>query len=201
MSSETRQADLDLVDRIRNGDLAAFEDVYRRHGPRLFNVALRLVNNPADAEEVLQEVFLQAYRKLSGFRGEASFGTWLHRLAVNACLDRLRSRAARESGRTEVLDADAVPADRGRPAAELAVSRMDLERAIAQLPEGYRAVFVLHDVEGFDHQEVGSILGVSEGTSKSQVHKARLRLRELLTAAAPAAPLPMRPEAAGRVRT
>jgi RNA polymerase sigma-70 factor (ECF subfamily) len=202
MSSETRPADIDLVNRIRGGDLTAFEDVYRQHGPRLYNVVLRLVGSPADAEDVLQEVFLLAFRKLASFRGEAALGTWLHRLAVNASLDRLRSRGARESQRTEGFEpGTAGPVDRQPPSGEVVVSRLDLERAIALLPDGYRAAFVLHDVEGFDHREVGGILGISEGTSKSQVHKARLRLRELLMPVAHGAPSPGRPEAAGRVRT
>ena len=135
----------------------------------------------ADAEDLLQEIFLQAYRKLPEFRGESSVGTWLYRLAMNRCLDHLKSRQTRTSGATTVLDeqtmiASTSPGDGG-------INRLDLERAIAQLPEGARAAFLLHDVEGFQHQEIAAILGISEGTSKSQVHKARIRLRALLTAA------------------
>jgi RNA polymerase sigma-70 factor, ECF subfamily len=131
---------------------------------------------------VLQEIFLTAYRKLDTFRGASALGTWLYRLGMNVCLDRLRSKAARQDQATDLLD------DRiGHTAHEtrMSVNRLDLERAIKALPEGSRAAFLLHDVEGFDHHEVGRILGIAEGTSKSQVHKARLRIREFLRQPAP----------------
>jgi RNA polymerase sigma-70 factor (ECF subfamily) len=169
---------------MKAGDMKAFEDVYRQHGTRLYNVALRMLGQPADAEDALQEIFLQAFRKVGSFKGESSLGTWLYRLAMNLCLDRLRSRATNDDRRTDRLDGtDIVEPAAHADGATLAVSRLDLERAIARLPDGYRATFVLHDVEGFDHREVGSILGISEGTSKSQVHKARLKLRQLLAPA------------------
>ena len=134
----------------------------------------------ADAEDLLQEIFLQAYRKLPEFRGDSSVGTWLYRLAMNRCLDHLKSRQTRTSDVTTTLDEEIM---RVRPPSEgSGVNRLDLERAIARLPEGARAAFLLHDVEGFQHQEIAAILGISEGTSKSQVHKARSRLRALLTA-------------------
>ena len=133
----------------------------------------------ADAEDLLQEIFLLVYRKLPDFRGDSAIGTWLYRLAMNRCLDHLKSRQARSSQVTGVLD-EAVAAAPERT--EGGIGKLDLERAIAQLPEGARAAFVLHDVEGFQHQEIAEILGISEGTSKSQVHKARLKLRTMLTA-------------------
>ena len=172
---------MELVARCRGGDLAAFEELYRAHAGRLFSVACRMLGNPADAEDLLQEIFLSAHRKLDGFRGDSVLGTWLYRLATNHCLDYLRSRSARMEQVTEALDDDpshAVAASRGL--AEQAVTRMDLERALAKLPDGCRAAFVLHDVEGLEHREVGQALGIAEGTSKSQVHKARQRLRALL---------------------
>jgi RNA polymerase sigma-70 factor (ECF subfamily) len=181
MTEDARRNDAALAARIRDGDLAAFEELYRAHASRLFNIAWRMLGNVAECEDALQEVFLLAFRKIGSYKGEAALGTWLYRLSMNLCLDRLRSRPAQERRHTESLDAPGAP----RPAvstAAAAVTRLDLERAIARLPDGYRAAFVLHDVEGFDHREVGAILGVSEGTSKSQVHKARLRLREWLTA-------------------
>lgn len=135
----------------------------------------------ADAEDLLQDIFLLAYRKLPEFRGDSSVGTWLYRLAMNRCLDHLKSRQTRASGVTAPLDEEAMPGP--RLVADGGVKRLDLERAIARLPEGARAAFVLHDVEGFQHHEIATILGISEGTSKSQVHKARLKLRALLTAA------------------
>jgi RNA polymerase sigma-70 factor (ECF subfamily) len=170
-----------LVDRCRAGDLAAFEELYRAHAGRLFSVACRMLGNPSDAEDLLQEIFLSAHRKLDGFRGESALGTWLYRLATNHCLDFLRSRAARTNQVTDPLDDDPGSYEPGRRGlAEQAVSKIDLERALARLPEGCRAAFVLHDVEGLEHREVAEALGIAEGTSKSQVHKARLRLRSLL---------------------
>jgi len=170
-----------LVERCRTGDLGAFEELYRAHAGKLFSVACRLLGNPADAEDLLQEIFLSAHRKLDSFRGESALGTWLYRLATNQCLDYLRSRTARTNQVTDALDDEAggyEPA--GRTLADQTVTKMDLERALARLPEGCRAAFVLHDVQGLEHREVAEVLGIAEGTSKSQVHKARLRLRGLL---------------------
>jgi RNA polymerase sigma-70 factor, ECF subfamily len=170
-----------LVDRCRRGDLGAFEELYRAHAGKLFSLACRMVGNPADAEDLLQEIFFSAHRKLEGFRGESALGTWLYRLATNHCLDYLRSRAARTNQATDTLDDEAGNYEPGgRTLAEQTVTKMDLERALARLPDGCRAAFVLHDVQGLEHREVGEALGIAEGTSKSQVHKARLRLRALL---------------------
>ena len=178
----SRQDDLALVERCRRGDLGAFEEVYRTHSRRLYGVAVRMLGNPADAEDMLQEIFLAAHRKLESFRGESALGTWLYRLAVNLCLDYLRSRTGRAIHMTDALDDEPGLPDTGsRGLAERAVTRMDLERALAQLPEGCRTAFVLHDVQGLEHREVGEIMGIAEGTSKSQVHKARMRLRTLLS--------------------
>jgi len=135
----------------------------------------------ADAEDLLQDIFLLAYRKLPEFRGDSTVGTWLYRLAMNRCLDHLKSRQTRASNATTTLNEEAMPGPRRVP--DGGINRLDLEKAIARLPEGARAAFVLHDVEGFQHHEVATILGISEGTSKSQVHKARLKLRAFLTAA------------------
>lgn len=177
----TRAAELALVERCRSGDLGAFEELYRTHAGRLFSLAVRMLGNTADAEDLLQEIFLAAHRKLGSFRGESALGTWLYRLATNQILDYVRSRAARASQLTDGLDDASVLADAlGHRIGDRAIARVDLERALAQLPEGCRAAFVLHDVEGLEHSEVGEILGIAEGTSKSQVHKARLRLRSLL---------------------
>jgi RNA polymerase sigma-70 factor (ECF subfamily) len=177
-----RQDELALAERCRQGDLGAFEELYRTHAGRLYGVAFRMVGNPADAEDLLQEIFLAAHRKLDSFRGESALGTWLYRLAVNLCLDYLRSRTGRAIQVTDPLgDEPALPDARGRGLAEQTVSKMDLERALAQLPEGCRTAFILHDVEGLEHREVAEVMGIAEGTSKSQVHKARLRLRSLLS--------------------
>jgi RNA polymerase sigma-70 factor, ECF subfamily len=177
-----RQEDLALVERCRQGDLTAFEQVYRVHSGRLYNVAFRMLGNPTDAEDLLQEIFLAAHRKLDTFRGDSALGTWLYRLAVNLCLDYLRSRTGRAIQVTDALEDDNVLTDApSRGLAEQVVSRMDLERALTHLPEGCRMAFVLHDIEGLEHSEVAKAMGIAEGTSKSQVHKARLRLRALLS--------------------
>jgi RNA polymerase sigma-70 factor (ECF subfamily) len=168
---------------VSRADVPAFEELYRQHSTRLFNLAWRMCGTRADAEDLLQEIFLLAYRKLPEFRGDSAVGTWLYRLAMNRCLDHLKSRQTRASGATSPLDEQTMPMPVSRRAGDGGINRLDLERAIARLPEGARAAFLLHDVEGFQHQEIAGILGISEGTSKSQVHKARLRLRALLTAA------------------
>jgi RNA polymerase sigma-70 factor (ECF subfamily) len=176
-----------LVARCRAGERDACEELYRRHAPRVLGLARRMVNSAEDAEDAVQDVFLAVFRKLETFRGESSLSTWLYRLAMNVCLDRLRSRGHRERKVTEAYDTE----DAGHVAAPPPAGRLspggaiDLERAIAALPEAARAAFLLHDVEGFDHREVGAILGIAEGTSKSQVHKARLRIRTFLHQARP----------------
>ena len=176
-----RADELALVERCRRGDLGAFEELYKAHSGRLYSLTCRMLGNQADAEDLLQDIFLSAHRKLDSFRGESALGTWLYRLATNLCLDHLRSRAARTGQLTDALDDEPGLADAGsRRLAEQTVTRMDLERALTQLPEGCRAAFVLHDVEGLEHREVADALGIAEGTSKSQVHKARLRLRARL---------------------
>jgi RNA polymerase sigma-70 factor, ECF subfamily len=176
-----RTADLELAARCRAGDADAFEELYRQHARRLFSLVVRMVGSADEAEDLLQEVFLQAHRKLAGFRGESTLGTWLYRLTMNHCLDHLRGRQAKMSRATDSLDdEEAAEPMAPAPAVPAAINRMDLEKAIASLPPGSRAAFLLHDVEGFEHREIAGILGVSEGTSKSQVHKARLKLRALL---------------------
>lgn len=176
------EAEATLVARCRAGDGAAFEHIYSRHAGRLYSLAYRMVG-PADAEDLVQDIFLLAHRKLATFRGESSLGTWLFRMATNHCLDVLRSRHARMMERTTSLDAP----EAFEPVARMPLSpipHLDLERAIQELPPACRAAFVLHDVEGLGHLEVGAALGISEGTSKSQVHKARMRIRAYLTQSA-----------------
>jgi RNA polymerase sigma-70 factor (ECF subfamily) len=168
----------DLIARCRAGDVEAFETLYQQHAARLYTMACRMAGSPEDGEDLLQEIFLQAYRKLGSFKGDSAIGTWLYRLALNHCLDFVRSRQAKMSKLTETLDADTSFQPTARR--ETPIARLDLERAVERLPEGCREAFVLHDVEGFDHKEVGRLLGIAEGTSKSQVFKARMRLRSLL---------------------
>jgi RNA polymerase sigma-70 factor (ECF subfamily) len=181
-AATSRQDDLALVDRCRRGELGAFDEVYKAHSRKLYGLAVRMLGNPADADDMLQEIFRAAHRKLDSFRGESALGTWLYRLAVNLCLDYLRSRTGRSIQMTDALDDEPAMADgASRGLAERTVTKMDLERALAQLPEGCRMAFVLHDVQGLEHREVGEVMGIAEGTSKSQVHKARMRLRTLLS--------------------
>ena len=173
-------ADLALAERCRTNVPGAFEEVYRTHGPRLFALICRLVGR-LEAEDLLQDAFLVAHRKLGLYKGEAALGTWLFRLTTNLCLDHLRSRGGRWSQMTDALEDDVDSRNSSGPVLGV-IDRLDLERALAALPPGARLVFVLHDVEGFEHREIAEMLGVSDGTSKSQLHRARLRLREMLAA-------------------
>ncbi len=169
---------MDLVARSQAGDVQAFEAIYRQHAGRLYTLACRMAGSPEDGEDLLQEIFLQAYRKLGSFKGDSTLGTWLYRLALNHCLDYVRSRHAKMSKLTDTLDTEVSHQPTARR--DTPIARLDLERALERLPDGCREAFVLHDVEGFDHKEVGQLLGIAEGTSKSQVFKARAKLRALL---------------------
>jgi RNA polymerase sigma-70 factor, ECF subfamily len=145
-----------------------------------------MLNNPADAEDLMQEAFLQLFRKIGTFRGESAFSTWLHRMTVNVVLMKLRKKSLPVTSLDEATDPDEETGgprkDVGAPDLRLsgAVDRVNLERCVEKLPPGYRTVFVLHDVQGFEHNEIANIMGCSVGNSKSQLHKARTRLRELL---------------------
>jgi len=180
-----------------------FEGLYRMHAKRIYRLCWRMVWDKADAEDLTQEVFIQVFRKIHTYRGEAAFTTWLHRLAINVVLMRLRKKSRLEPALGEGGERGQKP-DHAReklPAPSLlltgALDRVDLERALAQLPPGFRHAVILHDVEGYGHSEIAHMLGVSAGTSKSQLHKARLRLRDLLRVAGRPHP---QPEAGGRAR-
>ena len=168
------------------GNAAAFERLYRLHIRRVYSLCLRMVGNTAEAEDLTQEAFLQLFRKIATFRGESAFSTWLHRLAVNVVLMRLRKKSATESSLDEMTEPDEESGgprrDFGMPDLRLSgsIDRVNLQRAVDQLPPGYKAVFVLHDVQGYEHNEIAEIMDCSIGNSKSQLHKARMRLRELL---------------------
>ena len=170
----------------QGGDAAAFEQLYQLHSRRVYALCLRMVGNPSDAEDLLQEAFLQLFRKIGTFRGESAFSTWLHRMTVNVVLMRLRKKSLPAASLEETTEPDEETGgprkDIGAPDLRLsgAVDRVNLERSIEKLPPGYRTVFVLHDVQGFEHNEIAGIMGCSVGNSKSQLHKARTRLRELL---------------------
>ncbi len=171
---------------LRPGDAAAFEFLYQLHSRRVYALCLRMVGNPSDAEDLMQEAFLQLFRKIGTFRGESAFSTWLHRMTVNVVLMRLRKKSLPAASLEETTEPDEETGgprkDIGAPDLRLsgAVDRVNLERSIEKLPPGYRTVFVLHDVQGYEHNEIAGIMGCSVGNSKSQLHKARTRLRELL---------------------
>jgi RNA polymerase sigma-70 factor, ECF subfamily len=173
--------DFVLAQAASKGDMAAFEEIYQRHHRRVYSICLRMLQNAFEAEDLTQDVFIQLYRKIGSFRGDSAFTTWLHRMTVNQFLMHFRKRNVKfekttEEGETPV---QIVPGTENAERMPV-VDKIALENAIDQLPAGYKNVFVLHDVEGFEHEEVARILGCSVGTSKSQLHKARLKLRKLL---------------------
>jgi RNA polymerase sigma-70 factor, ECF subfamily len=170
----------------QQGDSAAFETIYQVYAKRVYAICLRMLHDPTEAEDAVQDAFLQLFRKIQTFRGESAFSTWLHRLAVNLVLMRLRKKSPLTvsiDATTDLDDETSSPnIDLGAPdlLLEGSVDRMNLERCIGRLPAGYRAIFVLHDIQGYQHDEIAEIVGCSVGNSKSQLHKARVRLRELL---------------------
>jgi RNA polymerase sigma-70 factor (ECF subfamily) len=175
------QSDYSLAQEAAGGEMAAFEEIYRRHNRRVYSLCLRMTQNVSEAEDLAQEVFIQLFRKIGSFRGDSAFTTWLHRLTVNQVLMHFRKRSVKlekttEEGETPVQ----IVVGTANPNNMPVVDRIALDKAIAQLPPGYRSVFLLHDVEGHEHEEVAKILGCSVGTSKSQLHKARMKLRRLL---------------------
>ncbi len=170
-----------LAQKAAEGDVQAFEELYVRHNRRVYCLCLRMTGNTAEAEDFTQEAFIQLFRKIGSFRGDSAFTTWLHRLTINQVLMHFRKKSVRVE---KTMDEGETPVQivRGTedPARMPVVDRIALDRAVAQLPLGYRTVFVLHDVEGHEHEEIARMLGVAAGTSKSQLHKARMKLRALL---------------------
>ncbi len=176
-----RASDFALAQRAAQGDMQAFEELFRLHHRLVYSLSLRMTKDVAEAEDVTQEVFVLLFRKIGGFRGESAFTTWLHRMTVNQVLMHFRKKSTRSE---LITDEGETPVQivRGteNPGSMSAVDRIALERALVQLPLGYRTVFVLHDIEGYEHYEIAKMLGIAEGTSKSQLHKARLKLRQLI---------------------
>lgn len=173
--------DVELTKMATGGDMAAFEEIYKRHHRRVYSICLRMLQNTSEAEDLTQDVFIQLYRKIGSFRGDSAFTTWLHRMTVNQVLMHFRKRTVRYEKTTDEGETpDQVVTGTADPGRMRIVDKIALESAITQLPDGYKNVFVLHDVEGFEHEEVARILGCSVGTSKSQLHKARLKLQKLL---------------------
>jgi len=167
----------DLVARAQAGDQTAFRELYREHAGRVYALCLRLTGDSRDAEERTQDVFVRLWDKLRSFRGDSAFSSWLHRLAVNVVLNERRTTGRRERRVMPAEDLDNVAG--AQHAAPLHLN-IDLERAIAELPDGAREVFVLYDIEGYGHGEIAQLVGIAEGTSKAQLFRARRLLREKL---------------------
>ena len=175
---EDEAAALDSIRRAQAGDVDAFELLYREHSGRVFALCLRLQGgDSADATELMQDVFIKAWRRLATFRGDSAFSSWLHRMVVNTMLENARSDRRRIARVLPMDDTSLLPGGARSSGVEL---KMDMEDAIASLPKGARLAFVLHDVEGFQHQEIAEQLSVSVGTVKAQLHRARRLLRERL---------------------
>jgi RNA polymerase sigma-70 factor (ECF subfamily) len=173
-----------LIARAQQGDEEAFAALFETHKRRVYSLCLRMTGNTAEAEDLSQEAFLQLFRKISTFRGESAFSTWLHRLAVNVVLMHLRKKGLQQVSLDEMDTSQEEPVKRDYRDDDRrllgSVDRISLSRAIAELPPGYRAVFILHDVEGYEHNEIAEIMSCSVGNSKSQLHKARMKLRQWL---------------------
>jgi RNA polymerase sigma-70 factor, ECF subfamily len=175
----------EAIEKAKLGDADAFQALYERHKRRVYSLCLRMTANTAEAEDLAQEAFLQLYRKIATFRGESAFSTWLHRLSVNVVLMHLRKKGLPVVSLEETTqggEEDSPKKDFGAEDLALAgsIDRLQLQRAVDDLPPGYRSIFVLHDVEGYEHNEIAQIVGCSIGNSKSQLHKARMKLRDLL---------------------
>ena len=179
------QANADVLALAQAGDHQAFAQLYALHKRRVYSLCLRMVSNPAEAEDLTQEAFLQLHRKIATFRGDSAFSTWLHRLAVNVVLMHLRKKGLPLTSLDEAMEPthdDGPGRSFGAPDLALSgsIDRLALERAVGDLPAGYRLIFLLHDVEGYEHNEIATMLDCSIGNSKSQLHKARLKLRDAL---------------------
>jgi RNA polymerase sigma-70 factor (ECF subfamily) len=170
--ADSERADVALA---AAGDQQAFERLYRQHVPRVHSLVRRMVGTEGSADELVQDVFVRAWQRLSTFRGEAAFGTWLHRLAVNLVLNWQKSAARGRRLFDDDAALDITPSRREQPE-----DAMDLEEALKALPPGARQIFVLHDVEGFKHEEIAGMLEIAAGTSKAQLHRARMLMRRNL---------------------
>jgi RNA polymerase sigma-70 factor (ECF subfamily) len=174
----------ELIERAKLGDATAFQALYDKHKRRVYSLCLRMTANTAEAEDLTQEAFLQLYRKIGTFRGESAFSTWLHRLSVNVVLMQLRKKSLPVVSLEETTQGEDDTPKKDFGAEDLAlagsIDRLQLQKAVDDLPPGYRTIFVLHDVEGYEHNEIATIVGCSIGNSKSQLHKARMKLRDLL---------------------
>ena len=178
----TRCSDHELTKKVAAGDMQALEEVYRRYHRRVYNLCLRMTRSVAEAEDITQEVFIHLMRKSGSFRGESAFATWLYRLTTNSVLMHFRKARTRRELMTEDGQMPAQALTQKESAGRMPVlDHVALNEAVAQLPPGYRLVFILHDVLGHEHEEIAQMIGCAVGTSKSQLHKARMKLRKLLT--------------------
>jgi len=181
-------SEAEAIQRAQKGDSAAFERLYRLHSGRVFSLCVRMLKNPAEAEDLTQETFLTVFRKIGTFRGESAFSTWLHHVAANLVLMRIRKKVVAQTSLEEMTEGreenDTRRLELSAPDLHLngLVDRLTLQRAIDQLPPGFKAEVVLYDIQGYEHREIADMLGSSTGSSKSQLHKTRRRLRELLRA-------------------
>ena len=183
-SAALYESDLDLVKRAQEGDADAFASLFYTHKPRVYSLCLRMTNNTAEAEDLTQDAFMQVFRKLGTFRGDSALSTWLYRVAVNTVLMHFRKKGLRQISLDESTNQDTrlVKREYGSRDERLSgsVDRIALARAMQDLPAGYRTIFLLHEIKGYEHQEIARILRCSVGNSKSQLHKAKLKMRELL---------------------
>jgi len=190
-SEASEMTETEVIRRAQKGDAVPFERIFRLHSRRVYALCLRMVRNTSEAEDLTQESFLQLFRKIQTFRGESAFSTWLHRMSVNVVLMHLRKKSVVETPieyANEEEDSNRLVnlvKEIGAPDAVLSgsIDRINLDRAIRKLPPGYRNAFILHDIDGYEHSEIAEIMGRSIGNSKSQLHKARRQLRNLLHAA------------------
>ena len=181
-----KDSDFALSRALAGGTMAAVGALYDRHSRRVYSLCLRMTRNAADAEDLTQEIFIHLLRKIGSFRGESQFTTWLHRLTVNQVLMYFRRVKARRERMAEDVEAEISTLQKRRQSTRSqVVNKIDLETALTQVPPGRRLVFVLHDVEGYSHEEIAGMLGCKIGTSKSQLHRARLKLRLLLNSDKP----------------
>lgn len=183
-STDNRMSDAELIRMAQEGNPDAFALLFNTHKAKVYSICLRMTGNTAEAEDLTQDAFLQVFRKLAGFRGDSALSTWLYRVTVNTVLMHFRKKGLRQISLDEPINRAAGPQKRehgtldGRLSGS--VDRIDLTRAMKELPTGYRTIFVLHEVNGYEHHEIAGLLKCSVGNSKSQLHKAKTRMRELL---------------------
>ena len=183
--ADSRTLDLDLVSRAQQGDADAFASLFHRHRRKIFSVCLRMTNNPAEAEDLTQDIFLQVFRKIATFRRDSALSSWLYRVAVNTVLMHLRKRIPQQisldHSRNEGVDFKRHEYGKVDYGVLSCLDRIALARAISELPDGYRMIYRLHEIEGYQHEEIARLLFCSIGNSKSQLHRARLRIKHTLS--------------------